>query len=588
MTPVVNSPALSGKAGGKQSRFFGPECLHAAWRVSLVITLVTGLFHLINLVGTGRAGFGPALITFFRFSFMVSWLLLLCLWAVERRLPSIDRTDALVALVALAFLARSALTPETFFITFNWVITGAGIFYLVRLGTRTKQDVRLVLVALAGAAIVIAVFGLLEYVFKSNPLFDSIQIDVIGADARIGASDQFYRIRSLVGHPGYVAAILLGSMPLVLLVFWRRRWLLAGIMTLMAAAIFLTFSRGSWIIGTLAYIPIFIFRGRYWLRRNLKWIVPVTILPIAIITLDYLNREEVSVTFSPYATENGLQRVQGDGPVIYMSGVTTGVQAYRKFFIFNVDDNFYYGGEGGPVTIVIYYYDQGFGAVHIDYDCANGGDDTQDGIFTPSAFINKTDSNTWTTAAFYVTDARFENRQPEGADFRIVDDDSQMVLDEVTVQKGRLKLPGVVAQQWMSRGSSLSARYNIYPFAMDVLSGNPWGVGPFNTPGTDHHSLDSLPLTWMMEFGWPGLLLILGLLLLVAHECWCAWKERQATAVVLLLSIVVILLHGGHLMVLYDKPTLVLIAAVFAIYANIRPWRRGGAVIDVSNRDCMV
>jgi hypothetical protein len=57
---------------------------------------------------------------------------------------------------------------------------------------------------------------------------------------------------------------------------------------------------------------------------------------------------------------------------------------------------------------------------------------------------------------------------------------------------------------------------------------------------------------------------------------------------VLYVSLVLVLLHGGFLMILYDKPSLVLVAAVAAIYSVIRPWRRGGRVIDADNENCMI
>jgi hypothetical protein len=587
MNLAVNSPEVHDASGGRGTRFPGAYCLHQAWRVSIVITIAMGIFHLVNLIGGSRAGFGPTLITFFRVSFTISWLLLVAEWVAIHRLPRLDRADAVVALLALVFVVRGAFTPETFVTTLNWIITGAGVFYLIRFGTRNARDVRLVLVAMVGAALVIAFSGLFEYAFKMNPLFDSIQIDVIGVDTRIAASDQFYRIRSLVGHPSFVGAILLGSMPLTLLVFWRRRWLLAGSMALLAAGLFLTFSRGSWIIGTLVLLPIIIFRARDWLRRNLKWVAPLAILPVAIVAFDYLNRDEVSAQFGKEVKEKGLHWIRGDGPVVKTSGEADGIQPYERFVYFDVGDDFYYGGNQGPVTLVIHYFDRGTGAISIEYDSTEADGGSDGGIYTPTTSINKTDSRTWTTAAFYIQDPRFGNRQNSAADFRIVDDDSSMTLGEVIVQKGRLKLPGVVAQQWQSRAASLSTRASLYPFAWEVLKENPLGVGLFNTPGTNNHAVDSLPLTWIMEFGWPGFLLILGLFLLVAWECRMAWKEPRAPAVVLLISIVVILLHGSHLMILYDKPSLVLTAAIAAIYANIRPWRRGGAVIGLSNRDCM-
>ncbi len=566
-----------------------PSCLHLAWRVSIVITLATGIFHLINLIGAGRAGLGLALLTFFRLSFAVSGLLLAAGWAASRRLPRLDRADAVIAALAAVFIVRGALTPETITTTINWVVTGAGVFFLVRFGARNVTDVRLVLIALVGAALVVGIFGLIEYAVKSNPLFDSIQIEAIGIDQRVAASDQFYRIRSLVGHPGFVGAILLGSAPLAMLVLWRRRWLMAAALAILGAGLFLTFSRGSWIIGALLLLPILAFRARYWLRRNLKWVAPAAVLALTFVAFDYLDREEVSVELGDTLQETGLHWLMAvDGPIRLTSGEAYGVQPYNKFIYFDVADDFYHGGGHGPVTVVIRYFDRGLGAIRVDYDSMDQDGGGQEGAFKPTAAINKNDSRNWTTAAFYLEDPRFEGRQNTGADFRVVDEDNLMTLAEVTVQKGRLKLPDVVAQQWMSRSGSISTRAGLYPFAWRVLKDNPLGVGPFNTPGTGHHAVDSLPLTWMMEFGWPGLALVLGLVLLIVVECRRVWKEPQVTAAVLFLSLVVMLLHGGHLMILYDKPSLVLTTAVAAVYANIRPWRRGGAVVGLSNEDCMV
>jgi len=588
MTLAVNPPEGAGMSGGGSVRFPGARCLHRALMVSIAITLALGMFHLLNLVGTGRAGFGPTLITFFRASFVVSWSLLLALWAWERRLPRFVAADWLIALLAAVFIARGAVTPETFTITLNWVLTGAGIYYLVRFGARGMGDVRLVLATIAGAALVIAAFGLLEYIFKSNPLFDSIQIDVIGIDARTAASDQFYRIRSLVGHPSFVGAILLGSMPVAMLVSWKRRWLLATSLALLTAGLFLTFSRGSWIIGTLLVLPVVTFRARDWLRRNLKWVAPLAILPVLVIAFDYINREEVSAEFSPVVGEEGLHWLQADGPVMRASGEAEGIQPYVRFVYFDISEAFYYGPDNGPVTIIIDYFDRGRGAIRIDYDSTETSGETANGVFTPTASIIKTDNREWTSAAFYIENPRFQNRMNDHTDFRIVDDDSRFVLRGVTVQKGRLKLPGLVAQQWMSRSGSLSTRAGLFPAAWDVLQDNPLGVGLFNSPGTEHHAVDSLPLTWMMEFGWPGLLLIGGLVLLFCRECWLAFRNPRVPAAVLLLSLLVILLHGSHLMILYDKPSLVLAAAIAAIYVEIRPWRRGGALISLSNQDCML
>ncbi len=561
--------------------------LHRAWRAGAVLTVSTGLFHLINLVGPGRLYLGPLLVTPFRVFFGLTWIILIAGYANRREWPRLDRADLIVAGAAIVFLLRGFFHPSTFDIVFDWVATGAGVYFLVRLGIRSRFDVKVLLISVAAVGVAQALFGLGEYLAKSNPLFNSVQVDVIGAAQQIQASSQFYRIRALVGHPGFLGAFLLGVMPLAMLVLWRRRFLLAGALAALAAALFLTFSRGSWLLGMLVPLPILAFRARYWVRRNLKWLAPAALIPLALVAFNYWDQEEVSINTPGYVIqESGLRWVGGyDGPVVAVSGESIGLQPLNKFIYFRVDKSFL-NGSRDPVTVVIHYFDKGLGAIRVDYDSWNSS--PGNGAYNPTAAINKTNSHQWETAAFYLKDPRFQGRENEGADFRVVDDDSIFTLDQVTVQKGRLSLPSLVVNQWLSRSASISTRENLFPFAWSVLKQHPLGVGVFNSPGTGHHAVDSLPLTWMMEFGWPGLLLILALAFLFVAEGVKVWKEPHSAAAVLYIALAVVVLHGAFLMILYDKPSLVLMAAVAAVYASIRPWRRGGAVVSVSNRDCIL
>ncbi|MFA5808946.1 MAG: hypothetical protein WC935_01235 [Thermoleophilia bacterium] len=573
---------------GERLNLPGKHLLHQLWRASVVVVIFTGLLHLLNLVGFGRLEAGPILLTPFRVSFFTSWLLLLYGLVSERRFPRLDRADLLVAVLVVAFLLRGLFAPETLGLTINWLLTGAGVFLLIKHGIRDASDVRLVLVAIVGATLVLSLYGMVEYLFKTNPLFDSIQIDVIGMDMRVAASSQFYRIRSLIAHPGFVGAIVLGAMPLTVLIFWQRRALMFVSLVLLGLTLFFTFSRGSWFIGVLVLVPPFFIRARYWARHHLRWIIPLTLVPLMLLVFDYWGRDELWAELGSQIRDNGLHWIKGnDGPVVVTSGQAYGVQPYNKFIYFDVDDSFYRGNQG-PVTVTVHFFDKGAGAVRVDYDGMDDSVGKENGAYTATPSINKTNSQEWTTAAFYLEQPRFEGRQNQAADFRIVDDDSIFTVDRVTITKGRLKLPSVVVQQWLSRSTSFDNRISLYPFAWEVLKEYPLGVGLHNTPESDHHAADSLPLTWMMEFGWPGLILLGGLLLVFAYEGIRAWRDPRGPAVVLLFSLVIILMHGGHLMILYDKPSLVMTAALAGVYAQIRPWRRGGAIVEVSNKSCMV
>ena len=561
--------------------------LHRAWQVSVSFTIAAGLFHLFNLVGDGRLDFGAALLTPFRLFFFLSWAMLVAGFVSERRLPRLEGVDYLIAAVAAVFVVRGLFHPESLSIVVNWVATGAGVFYLVRHGIRDIRDVRVVLFATVAAILGICLFGLVEYVFKSNPLFNSIEVNAIGMDTRIGASNQFYRIRSLVGHPGFLGAIVLASVPLAMLVFWRRRLMMAGVLAMMAAVLFLTFSRGTWLLAAIALVPLLAIRARYWFRRNIKWILPLALVPLLFVAFDYFNREEVSIETPGYhMQESGLAWNGGrDGPVAAVSGESTGVQPLNHFIYFDVGDSFMRNTHD-PVTVIIHYFDKGGGSLRLDYDAWSG--DGKGGIYKATTSITKTNTRQWTSVAFYLKDPRFDGRENNGADFRIVDDDNEITVDEVVVQKGRLNLPSVVAQQWMSRAGSFTTRASLYPFAWNVLMAHPLGVGLYNTPGTNGHAVDSLPLTWMMEFGWLGLPLILGLVAIFIIEGIRVWKAGRGSAAILYVALVLLLLHGAFLMILYDKPSLVLAAIMAALYTVIRPWRPGGRAIDADNENCML
>lgn len=563
------------------------QALHRVWQVAIVVTICTGLFHLINLVDPGRVALGPALLTPFRIAFAVSWMALAAELMLCRRRPSLDSADLLVAVLTLLFLLRGIFTPETFSIVFNWAITGAGAFFLVKYGVRDEHDLRLVVATISCAIVTIGIAGVVEYAVKTNPLFDAIQIDAVGTDTRVGASNQFYRVRSLVGHPGYVGAVLVSGAPLVALVFWRRRLLMAAFLAVIGTALLFTFSRGSWFLAAIFLIPVLFYRGRFWFKHNAKWLAPVLILPVIFITVDYLKREEVSIHLGGQPVAEGLSWTRArDGAYQVVSGEAEGVKPAKHFLYFNVDDGFFRNGDG-PATVIVRYFDAGSGPVHIDYDSWNEAGE-KSGAYTVSGVIDKTDTRHWTTAAFYLPDPRFDGRQNGGADFRIVDDDNQIVIDEVILQKGALKLPSVIAQQWRSRAGSFYTRANFFPMTWAVLKENPLGVGLFNCPGTNHHAIDSLPLTWIMEFGWPALLLLGLILWTIIREGRHAFRAKNGSAAALFLSLMLLLLHGGHLMILYDKPNLVLFGMLAAVYALIRPWRRQGALLQVSNRDFMI
>ncbi len=595
MTAAAAS-STAGAAGESSDR--SRNAVHLAWQVGIVITVCAGLFHLINLVDAGRWELGPLLLTPFRTAFIATWLLLPADYLLNRRRLRLDYADVIVALLAAVFLLRGMFVAETFGIAVNWVLTGAGMFFLVKHGTQGRRDICLLMYTITVAVLVICLFGLVEYVAKSNPFFESIQVTAIGADTRIAASEQFYRIRSLVGHPGFLSAVLLIAAPVAAMVFRRRPWLLAAVMLLMAIVIFLTFSRGSWLLAALVIIPALIYSGRRWLRRNLRWIGLAVLIMAAVLVLDYWSRDAVELDLAEPAPGRGLRLLdEPEAPYETMEG--EGVRPLANRLFFQVQDDSI-SEDGSAVTVVVRYLDAGRGQLRIEYSPASvdagspvsgedrGTEDRGTVVWERSTPpIDKTDTQMWTIGAFYIEEPGF-TADPAAADFSLYDGDNLTRVSRVEVQKGKLKWPDVVAQQWITRKGSLVTRMGFFPFTRDLLRQHPLGVGLFNTPGTDHHAIDSLPLTWMIEFGWPGLLLIAGLIWLLVSEGIKVLHHPRGLPAAVYLSLLVMALHGLHLMIIYDKPSLVLSATLAAVYADIRPWRRGGPVAAVRERDCEI
>ena len=585
--PATAASTTAGDAAEKNGQPY--PGVHMAWQAGIILTVWAGLFHLLNLVEAGRWELGPVLLTPFRAAFILTWLLLLADYGLNKRRPRIDYADVLVAGLVAVFLIRGLFVAETFGIAINWISTGAGVFFLVKHGIGSARDACLVIYAIVAAVLFICLFGVIEYAAKDNPLFDAIQVTAIGSDVRIGASEQFYRIRSLIGHPGYLGALLLISAPLVIMVFRRRRLLLAASLLLMVTVVFLTFSRGTWLLAIVVALPLLLYYGRPWLRHNLKWVAPLMIIIVLVIAFDYWNRDEISISFRDDVAAEGLQLVEGlDGP--YESDDGEGIRPLNSYLYFDVSDEFY-GDEETPVTVVMRYLDRGLGRIRVEYDSRVTAAESTEAeaalVYRPTASIDKTNTMLWTSAAFYIEDPGFSGRQ-RGADFRLVDEESLVTVGYVSVQKGKLKLPSVVEQQWVSRWGSFITRLDFFPFTWNILLEHPLGVGLFNTPGTDNHAIDSLPLTWMIEFGWPGLLLLAGMAWLVVAEGLKVYRSPRGPLTALYLSLILVLLHGVHLMILYDKPSLVLTAVIAAVYAAARPWGSSGPAVQLGDGSCAV
>lgn len=116
---------------------------------------------------------------------------------------------------------------------------------------------------------------------------------------------------------------------------------------------------------------------------------------------------QVEIQGNP-ATET---RRSGNGAALPASDGNTTPDSYLQF---NVEDRQLQGGKPtSRIRLEIDYYDAGTDTFSLQYDSASG-------VFAGGGSIQKTDTQTFKTATFYLCDAYFANRD-NGADFRLAD-----------------------------------------------------------------------------------------------------------------------------------------------------------------------
>jgi hypothetical protein len=148
--------------------------------------------------------------------------------------------------------------------------------------------------------------------------------------------------------------------------------------------------------------------------------------------------QELSIDMGSSDVVSGLTRLEvaGDGNT---TPVTIGGRDCRVtadpgsdyFFYFDVSDSYAFQGSRPDVYVIAEYYDTGTSTITLDYDSNTGN--TTPAIHKFGGGVTLTNTNTWRTAVFHVTDAYFGNRQNAGADCRLADINHTFYLDRVWV-----------------------------------------------------------------------------------------------------------------------------------------------------------
>jgi hypothetical protein len=171
-----------------------------------------------------------------------------------------------------------------------------------------------------------------------------------------------------------------------------------------------------------------------------------------------------------------LHRSAGDGETV---PATVGGRNARRnadpgndfYMYFAAADWFTYQGNHPTLYIVMDYFDDGSGALALQYDSNTGS--TTPAFYKAGGSVALTDSDSWKKHVFRVTDAYVGNRQNHGSDFRIAGGAGQtFYLDGVSVTTtllaGDADLDsdvdvadlGILASNWQSAGTWVTGDFD--------------------------------------------------------------------------------------------------------------------------------
>ncbi|AIQ60673.1 glycosyl hydrolase family 28-related protein [Paenibacillus borealis] len=169
--------------------------------------------------------------------------------------------------------------------------------------------------------------------------------------------------------------------------------------------------------------------GQRWTKRLRR--VTSSLLAIALVTAGlYLpaasaeasdSATGISVTLGETPVINGISPRAGDNPAGLRTGMLDGITYWETnkaedgpqtvYFYMDADDLFLHENTGYNVSVTMEYFDEGNGSAVLQYD-------SESNAFKDAPLFTYTDTHTWKTHTFELSDAWFGNRT-NGADFRL-------------------------------------------------------------------------------------------------------------------------------------------------------------------------
>jgi O-antigen ligase len=193
---------------------------------------------------------------------VIGLVLLVMAWRDGRLIPAVQHpaTIGLVAFVVLGLISAllNGVPPMTVAAGFFYTLDALAIFYLCRMVGFTHRQAVIALGAVGVAVVLMAVIGIGQAVLAPN---------ILGLDVVKGRSGEAARIGSIVQNPNALGSLIALILPLTLfgsirLPTPRMRWAMAAAALVLAMALLLSYSRGSWLGLIFATVAITIVLDR--------------------------------------------------------------------------------------------------------------------------------------------------------------------------------------------------------------------------------------------------------------------------------------------------------------------------------------
>ncbi|MFA5802245.1 MAG: O-antigen ligase family protein [Thermoleophilia bacterium] len=226
------------------------------------------------------------------------------LFAIKRReTVIIGYLDIAVLTFSTYLLLRNVFSPESL-LAVKYGLLGTGLFFLTAILSQRIDLARWITWLFVSLASVTCSYGLMEFILQNNYIYGDILTTTVGQPL-----GELHRVGSSLVHPVSYGAFLIQLLPFCLLAWYTGRNILQRVFAMATTAVatlalFLTFSKGSWIVLGIIIVWVMVFFAVFLRSSRAIYIVAVFLAILAVLTGvfwqklsdDLSDRSEMSVS----------------------------------------------------------------------------------------------------------------------------------------------------------------------------------------------------------------------------------------------------------------------------------------------------